>query len=426
MNLWVQIALAVASVGVLVGLIAAVRGAAERHDWPAELQRKLIHIGTGLYALALPWLFAEDWPIYLLLGLALVVMTALRLANGGLGGALHGVARTSYGDYLLAISIGLVLLLSERDLLLYTLPLAILTLSDAAAALAGSAYGRRFYTVEDGQKSFEGSAVFFLVTLVIALSVLILARPQTGPETLILAVLVAVFGTQFEADSWRGFDNLFLPLGLLIILATHRDSTVATLLALALVYLGALMLMPAMSRFLNITEHVARVYLVAFFLILSVTAWSNAVLPACVLAAHLATRRLAPSEDPFPELDVVAALALISFGWLAAGNAVGVNALAFYGMSCAGLAAGLAALGPRAAGLISGVLLVGIYWLFVPMSGAATGTTFLALSALTVVVTTGAALLWPGRFARLRVLKMASLAVSVPVAAFVIHSGGVT
>ncbi len=424
MSLGLQIGLALASVGILIGLIAAVRVVAQRQGWSAELQRKLVHIGTGLYALVLPWLFAEDWPIYLLLGLALIVMTGLRFAKGGLGGTLHGVERNSYGDYLLAVAIGAVLLLSERDMLLYSLPLAVLALSDAAAALAGSTYGKRFYAVEDGRKSFEGSAIFFLVTLVIAMSVLILTQAQTGPETLLLALLVAVFGTQFEADSWRGFDNLFLPLGLLIILAVHRDSPVETLLALALVYLAALAMVPLISGALGVSKHVTRVYLVAFFLILSVTEWSNAVLPACVLAAHLMIRRIAPSEDPFPELDVVAGLALISFGWLALGFAMGPNALGFYAMTCAGLAAALVALGTPLWGAVAGVFLVGFCAVFVPLSGEAVGAFLVPLSAVSVAIMVAISALRPTLFARLRVLKLALLALAVPLGAYGVQFGG--
>ena len=420
-----QIALALASVGILIGLIAVVRFLAQWHGWPAELLRMLVHIGTGCYALALPWLFVEDWPIYLLLGLALIVMTGLRFSKGGLGGALHSVERNSYGDYLLAVAIGAVLLLSERDMLLYALPLAVLALSDAAAALAGSTYGRRFYTVEAGRKSFEGSAIFFLVTLVIAMSVLILTQAHTGPETLLLALRVAVCGTQFEADSWRGFDNLFLPLGLLIILMVHRDSPVETLLALALVYSAALVMVPLLSGALGVSGHVTRVYLGAFFLILSVIEWSNAVLPGCVLVAHLMVRRIAPSEDPLPELDVVAGLALISFGWLVLGFAMGPNALAFYAMTCAGLAAALVALGTPFWGVIAGVFLVGIYAVFVPLSGQAVGAFLVPLSAVSVVILVSISALHPAMFSRLRVLKLGLLALVVPLGAYGVQFGGV-
>ena len=115
--------------------MAGLKALARRFDWPAELQRKIIHIGTGLFAMALPWAFAEDWPIYVILGLAMAVMAVLRIpaiSQRGLGTALHGVKRRSYGDFLLAISVGLCLQFSEREPILYLLPLAVLTLGGAA------------------------------------------------------------------------------------------------------------------------------------------------------------------------------------------------------------------------------------------------------------------------------------------------------
>ena len=164
-----QIAMAIGSVGILLALMAIVRHVAGLWHLGAELQRKLVHIGTGLYALVLPWLFPDRWPIYGLVGLTIGVMLVLRLPGSRLGRTLHGVERQSYGDLLLAASVGLCLFLAGDQLFLYVLPIAVLTLADAAAALAGSTYGRRFFTVEDGRKSVEGSAVFFTVTLLVAI-----------------------------------------------------------------------------------------------------------------------------------------------------------------------------------------------------------------------------------------------------------------
>ncbi|MGB0960427.1 MAG: hypothetical protein ACPGVK_09280, partial [Halocynthiibacter sp.] len=71
----VQLALAAGSVAVLLGLMAVV----QRWNMPAEVQRKLVHIGTGVYALCLPWLFPDRWPVYLLVAVTLLVMLALRM-----------------------------------------------------------------------------------------------------------------------------------------------------------------------------------------------------------------------------------------------------------------------------------------------------------------------------------------------------------
>jgi hypothetical protein len=65
--------------------MALVRRAAQSMQISAEVQRKLIHVGTGLYAILLPWLFPDRWPVYVLIGVTLVVMLVLRLPNSRLG-----------------------------------------------------------------------------------------------------------------------------------------------------------------------------------------------------------------------------------------------------------------------------------------------------------------------------------------------------
>ena len=52
-----EIAVILGSVAMLLGVMHLVRLAARRWDWPAEVQRKAVHIATGAYALMLPVLF---------------------------------------------------------------------------------------------------------------------------------------------------------------------------------------------------------------------------------------------------------------------------------------------------------------------------------------------------------------------------------
>ena len=105
MSILIQIMLAMASVLTLLGLMAVVRRVAKKVDLNAEVQRKLMHVGTGLFALVMPWLFPDRWPVYMLIGATMIVMLILRLPrfSNGLGAALHSVERTSYGDFLLAL-----------------------------------------------------------------------------------------------------------------------------------------------------------------------------------------------------------------------------------------------------------------------------------------------------------------------------------
>lgn len=338
-----QIILALVSVAALMGLMAIVRYGAQLWQIGPEVQRKLVHIGTGLYALTLPWLFPERWPVYLLVGVTLVVMLLLRLPNSRLGATLHSVERQSYGDFLLAISVGVCLFLAQDQLYLYILPVAVLTLADAAAALTGSTYGTRFFRVEDGEKSIEGSAVFFIVALLISIICLMLMTPFAPLNIIVLSMMVAGFGTLVEAASWRGFDNLFLPVGLLIFLSSHGLSTLPELVWLAVLFAMSIVTFKVIAPKFGLNTHAARVYVTAVFLLLAVTDVQNTVFPVLVLAAHAWSRSVAPCESKYPDLDVVAALALVSFGSLTVGTATGLTAISFYGIVAMGMLMGLCA-----------------------------------------------------------------------------------
>jgi phytol kinase len=423
----VQIAIAFASVATLLGLMAAVKRLATVRNISAEVQRKLVHIGTGLYALTLPWLFTDDWPVYMLVMLTLIVMAILRMpafAKGGISETLHGVERQSYGDFLLALAVGTVFLLADGRTVLYVLPIATLTLADSAAALTGSRYGRKFFTVEDGQKSIEGSTAFFMVTLVISMVCLLLMSDVSRPNVILLSVMVAAFGTLVEADSWRGFDNFFLPMGLLVFLGIHMDNHWQELLGLMILFLVSIVMFLRFAPKLGIKKHAARVYVIATFLLISVTALQNVALPLLVIVMHALTQHLNPSKADYPALDIVAAVALTSFGWLAIGLVAEANALMYYGLMSVGLCVGLAAvaLGERPAWLRAGMALavgIGLFGLYSvlmlynptpvhwPGDMKLTGTAMIS-----VMVIAGS--LRPALFDTHRAAKLAILALIVP------------
>lgn len=427
-----QIVLALGSVAALMCLMAIVRHLAGVWQINAEVQRKLVHIGTGLYALLLPWLFPDRWPIYLLVGVTLIVMAILRLPNSRLGATLHGVERQSYGDFLLAISVGVCLFLATDlgQMYLYVLPIAVLTLADAAAALTGSAYGTKFFKVEEGDKSIEGSAIFFLLTLVIAMMVLMLMTPFAPLNIILLSLMVAGFGTLVEAASWRGFDNLFLPVGILIFLAIHGQSAVAELVVLSALFVISIIGFNVLAPRFGLTKHAAQVYVTAVFLLLSVTEVQNTVFPILVLVAHAWSRSVNPCSSKFPDLDIVAGLALVSFGLLIIGTAMGPTAISFYGIVAMGMIMGLCAVGSGrwrtvsrgilvlavAAGLLSlRAVIVAVNAEAVSWNGSMWAVVILCL-ALTAVPS----LVVPAFFHKRRVLKLTILALLIPLPYYLI------
>lgn len=429
-----EIAIILGSVAMLLGVMQLVRMAARRWQWPAEVQRKAVHIATGAFALTLPILFDRPWPVLLLVGVTVAVMLWLRAtaAKGGVGGVLHGVERKSYGDMLFAVAVGFLFFRSAGNPILFALPVAVLTLSDAAAALAGSAYGRRIFEIEAGTKSLEGVAIFFLVTCIIAMTMLLLMTDIPRANVVTLAVTVAAFGALVEADSWRGFDNLFLPVGLHLFLAAHLATPPLGLAMLAFGFLAIVAVMLWFARPLGLTLHSARTHAVALFLICSVTSPVNAVLPTLAVLAHVWARSASPSESPYPDLDAIAAVAVVSLAWLFAGEWFGRTAIDFYSMTFAGVTAAFAVialegmLGSQLAA-VGGVIVAAVLALVyrgVLAFGAPEaqwhGSLTLSLLA-TLAVAALVTLAWPEVFRRYRSPRVALLAGAVPAASYLVH-----
>jgi phytol kinase len=341
MNVLMQLGLIVVSVAMLLVIMAAVKTLGSRYAWSSELQRKSVHVATGLYALSLPLTFSERWPVLLLIGLVGAVMLVLRLprfAMSGLGSTLHGVERKSYGELLLALSVGFIFCLSLGNPVLYVLPIAVLTLSDAAAAMIGTRYGRRLFEVEAGTKSLEGVAMFFLVTWIVAMVLLLLMTDIGRTNVVLLSFVIAAFGALVEADSWRGFDNLFVPVGIHLFLASHLQTPPLELLLLASAFAATLLAILMLAPRLGLSNHAARGYTVLVFLICAVTAPHNAILPVAAVFAHLVARRVRPCRSPYPDLDFLAVIVGVALFWLFLGEYAGRNSLDVYNLTFAGSA----------------------------------------------------------------------------------------
>ena len=88
-----------------------------------------------------------------------------------------------------------------------------MTVSDSLAALIGEEYGHIRYEVEESTKSLEGSVIFFLATFLCVHLSLLFMTTVDKLNTVLIAIVVATLVTGFEAISFKGSDNLFIPLG---------------------------------------------------------------------------------------------------------------------------------------------------------------------------------------------------------------------
>jgi phytol kinase len=202
--------------GILGALFIALRAYGAIAKPHPEILRKAMHIGMGLVTLSFPWVFATSWPVWLLAGLAvaaLVGVRRIRVVRESFGEVIHGVKRESTGELLFPIAVAAVFELAQGNWVFYVVPILLLALADALAALIGVRYGKVHYsTVEGTTKSIEGSVAFFLVAFIATEVVVLLGSDMGRAETLLVALQVGIVLAMVEAVAWKGLDNLFVPL----------------------------------------------------------------------------------------------------------------------------------------------------------------------------------------------------------------------
>jgi phytol kinase len=200
---------------VLACLLLGIRTAQSRSKWHPEISRKAVHVAMGMVCLTFPWLFKEAWPVWVLAVAAMVALAGIRsmpVLSRNMGHVLGGVQRQSWGELLFPMAVAFVFWLSRENPLLFCIPILILSLADALAALIGQRYGFGAYETDDGWKSFEGSVAFFLVAFLSTHIPLLLASDIGRLECLLIATAMGLILMLLEAISWRGLDNLFVPL----------------------------------------------------------------------------------------------------------------------------------------------------------------------------------------------------------------------
>jgi phytol kinase len=168
----------------------------------------------GATALTFPWVFESPVPVFALAAVAFLMLVAMRhvaVLKSSMDGVIDAVDRVSAGELYFPIGIALSFWLTGGDPLLFCVPILILTLADAVAALVGLRYGTKLYTTLDGTKSYQGSFAFFAMAFVCTYFPLTLYAQIALPEATLIAIITGVLTMIVEAVAWRGLDNLLLP-----------------------------------------------------------------------------------------------------------------------------------------------------------------------------------------------------------------------
>jgi dolichol kinase len=324
-----------------------------------EIGRKMVHISLGLYCLTFPYVFSAAWEVAATCALAVIVFLLARGSmRESLGRGLHAVRRTSYGELLFAVAVALLFWLKDGHFIsvsmhhkaqigpvLYMLPILILTLCDAASAVVGSHYGKRVFRVEEGSKSVEGVIVFAVTAWLLSLIVLLLFTDIGRSEVVLLAFIAAAFGALLEAASWRGLDNVFIPLGLYFLLANLMYLGVVGLSVIAgLFFLTLLVLLYVTRHRTGDERHFLAIGATLFFCIAIFAEPPSVVTPAVAVATYFMAEKVRKLErPPFDALNLLLVVLAVALFHFILSNLARVDTIFGFNLSFAALAAGISA-----------------------------------------------------------------------------------
>ncbi|MCK3683140.1 phosphatidate cytidylyltransferase [Maribellus sp. YY47] len=193
-----------------------------RLNLKGEFTRKFAHFVATLAVVPFPYIFPSHWYILVLASLFFLALFVTQYSKQLK--SIHDIERKSIGSYLLPLSIYVTFLIANLldNKFIYILPMLILAICDPIAAILGinikNYNGRIVLFGHKLNKTWLGSGSFLVTSFVISLIALYFHRHVFDLKTFLLALSVAVATTTGELVSWRGSDNLTIPLSAVLIL----------------------------------------------------------------------------------------------------------------------------------------------------------------------------------------------------------------
>jgi len=333
-------ALAIAIVLLALGLlIAGIRVVQRRFAWGAELSRKSVHVVMGLVCASFPWLFHQAWAVGLLAGGAMLALLAVRRVPAfkkRFGQVLCGVERESWGEILFPLAVAFVFWLARGSVLLFCVPVLILTFADATAALVGRHYGYARYETDDGWKTIEGSAAFFVVAFICTVVPLWFDSKVGRAECLLIASVMGFILVLIEAIAWRGLDNLFIPIVSYVCLVSMLQLSARALMIQLAVLMVAILALGFWRKNTRLTQSAMIGAALILFVTWSAADWRWLMAPLVTGAGYTFLCRQ-PVENPHRHtVHAIACIGGIGLCWLCVWQVAGnIHSVYAYGVGYA-------------------------------------------------------------------------------------------
>ena len=222
---------------ILGAFLALIEWTAGKLVWPGEFTRKLVHVLTGFSVVA-AMLLIPSWQPLFWVGVLFVLINSLSLWRGTFG-VYSQSERRSLGTVFYPFSFALLMLvLRDAQRPLAILAFSFMAFADALAAFVGQkAPAHEKITLPGDAKSIRGSLAMFAGSFFIALIGNSVFELEWSVHPWVAATFIALVATAAEALSYRGSDNLTVPLlsALALYLANQNQFYLGEALALGVV-----------------------------------------------------------------------------------------------------------------------------------------------------------------------------------------------
>jgi len=190
-------------------LVFAVAEVLSCYGFSTLITRKITHIGGGLISFFLPWV--ANFQTALIISFVFIFFLFWTKKKQILN-SVHGLDYESSGAILFPVGLMFcIIFFWNINPIIFQGSSLILGLSDGLAGILGQKIGRRKYNIT-APKTVEGSLVFFLVTVIILSSIMLIYHQNViGLSKISFIVLGALFLSITEGLLGKGWDNFFLP-----------------------------------------------------------------------------------------------------------------------------------------------------------------------------------------------------------------------
>jgi len=179
-------------------------------NFPGIYTRKFVHIFTGLLICFVALFLQSNLPI-ILFAFTYIFIDLWALKKGKFK-SIHPDKR-SYGTIFYAISVlVLAILFWGENKPLFIITNLIMVIPDAMAALLGEQYARQYFIPLSEKKSAIGAMTMFFLSFIIVFVSLEYFYDKPISEHVIIALVLSAIATVAELISYRGSDNLSVPL----------------------------------------------------------------------------------------------------------------------------------------------------------------------------------------------------------------------